>query len=350
MLHMYSFLRGFLISDKETPELKESPSQPSIYALTLQSELMKLGYIMSYELMLSLSDARAIEIYKSIIANIKFLIGDDGEYEPFYKNFPESVISKSDYELLVDQVSSYLCVSLSMHLGEYGAYSYTPEETEKVIDESIIEPVKYKLIRKGYYSELHTAFTTMVSCNNSLTTSDKLFIKWFTEQENGNVTLPEAIPFKETLCFLHSLGIKNLPIKTPTDVLRIAEYMSIKLDTTTYTTDTNKVGDVLNNMSTVKFRKFTRPERRELLDLLERTSCSLDDMYADRLRWIRLGEIIHPGQYAKAYPKAFKAFNALRNEKIKTWNKALTAALNECFKTGVFSETLEALITQRPGE
>ncbi|MGL5689231.1 MAG: hypothetical protein ACRDD8_00305, partial [Bacteroidales bacterium] len=46
----------------------------------------------------------------------------------------------------------------------------------------------------------------------------------------------------------------------------------------------------------------------------------------------------------------FKAFNALRNEKIKTWNKALTAALNECFKTGVFSETLEALITQRPGE
>ncbi len=65
-------------------------------------------------------------------------------------------------------------------------------------------------------------------------------------------------------------------------------------------------------------------------------------MQERRSRWLRVGKVLHPGEYAGRYPKTFAAFQRLRNEKVRTWASAVENA-----------PTLDAkldLLTQRPGE
>jgi hypothetical protein len=126
-------------------------------------------------------------------------------------------------------------------------------------------------------------------------------------------------------------GILNSHIKTATDVLRLAVALSD--------------GDV-SLASSVKFTKFTRAWRRTLLAWLERTGNPVEDMLRWKKRWIRLGERLHPGDYAEVFPKTYAAFKALRNdERVVTFNsqmEALLAARN--------AESALRMLESRPGD
>ncbi|MGK0358146.1 MAG: hypothetical protein ACI9U2_000429, partial [Bradymonadia bacterium] len=119
--------------------------------------------------------------------------------------------------------------------------------------------------------------------------------------------------------------------KTATDILRLAVVMS--------------EGDV-SLAEVVKFRLVTRAERRLLLALLNRCRSPIEDMFRYPKRWIRLGERLHPGEYAKRFPHAFKAFKAVRaGDRPETFNSRVEAA----FEAGKLDEALE-ILTARPGE
>jgi hypothetical protein len=61
-------------------------------------------------------------------------------------------------------------------------------------------------------------------------------------------------------------------------------------------------------------------------------------------RWVRLGEILHPGEYKKLFPKSYEVFNKIRNEKVTSWY----GLLNESFKKGL--ENGLRVLSQKPGE
>ncbi len=62
--------------------------------------------------------------------------------------------------------------------------------------------------------------------------------------------------------------------------------------------------------------RMTRAERRCILALLsaypEQALC--EDMHRYRALWVRIGETLHPSEYASRYPKAHRAFMALRKK------------------------------------
>jgi len=90
-----------------------------------------------------------------------------------------------------------------------------------------------------------------------------------------------------------------------------------------------------------------RALRRALLGALENCNNSLEeDMLRHKSKWIRLGEILHPGQYAERFPRAFAAISKLRkNQPIATFASKTEAAL----KSNDWAKALELLKT-RPGE
>ena len=308
---------------------------------TLQAHLMQWGYMLDEEAFtqLSKSDLSFIEKFNNeVITYLKEITGGKRNYQPLYKNFPSEVMSMSDFELYINAI---------MHYWSNGTWEPSTVEYEKPIK---FEKIKYKMIKYGTSERFSRIFTDLVSINTSLTPSDLEIVKWFVD--NGEkLVFPDVIPFKENLCTLAGMGLEGLPVKTPTDVLRIAVHLSggnislpkvprreVRTNRWSRSTSYNVARDKF------KFKKFKRKERKYLLGLLEKTNCDPKEMILKNQRWVRLGEILHPMEYKNLYPKAANAFNKIRNEKVQSWYGMLNEAFNVSLEKGL------KVLSQRPGE
>lgn len=122
-------------------------------------------------------------------------------------------------------------------------------------------------------------------------------------------------------------------IKTATDVLRLITAMSD--------------GDVSLAENT-KFRNLKRSERRIIMNLLAGCGNTAEDMNRYAGRWIRVGEKLHPGEFAKneRYTKVVQAFGVIRNDgKIQSFAGKVDAAIASGDVVTVVS-----LLKKRPGE
>lgn len=312
-----------------------------IAVATVQSHLMEWGYMLDQDAFFELSKSDLSFITKfndEVISYLKEVMGGKRNYQPLYKNFPQEVMSMSDFELYINAILHY------WSNGEWEPSTVTYEKPIK------FEKIKYNLIKFGTQERFSQIFTDLVSINTSLSPQDLNIVKWFVES-GEKLVFPDVIPFKENLCTLAGMGIEGLPVKTPTDVLRIAVHLSGG-DISLPKVPEKKVR--ANRWTTLhvenperekfKFKKFTRKERKYLLGLLENTNCDPKEMALKDQRWVRLGEILHPMEYKKLYPKAANVFNKIRNEKVKTWY----GILEDSFKKGL-EEGLKVL-SQRPGE
>lgn len=312
-----------------------------IAVATVQSHLMEWGYMLDQDSFteLSKSDLSFIVSFNDeVIAYLKEVMGGKRNYQPLYKNFPQEVMSKSDFELYINAILHY------WSNGEWEPSTVTYEKEIK------FEKIKYNLIKFGTQERFSQIFTDLVSINTSLSPQDLSIVKWFVES-GEKVIFPNVIPFKENLCTLAAMGMEGLPVKTPTDVLRIAVHLSggdislpkvpeKEVRASRWTTQRIENPE----RSKFKFKKFTRKERKYLLGLLENTNCDPKEMALKDQRWVRLGEILHPMEYKKLFPKSADVFNKIRNEKVQTWY----GVLNDSFKKGL--EDGLKVLSQRPGE
>lgn len=332
--NIVQFRNGFInlpLSKSYNPEL----------AMSVVSELMQFGYLLNEEAIrhLSCSDEKdIIKFHSEIIGYIKKMTGSNRDYTPFWKGFPQEVMEKTELELWMHQIIHYLSN------GKYEPNEWTQER------EKAFEHIDYNIITVGNEQTFNNIFTNSVSVNQSLTQDDREIIVWFVS--NGyDLIFPDTIPFKENLCVLASMGLP-VPIKTVTDVLRIATYMSggdvslpkvppAKIRFNAWTT--KKIDNP--EREKFKFKNFSRKERRFLLNLIEKSNLSTSEAVLKLGRWIRLGEKLHPGDYVEKFPKAFNFFNTLRNKKVISWY----GELEKAFKEESFDNALNKL-SERPGE
>lgn len=204
-----------------------------------------------------------------------------------------------DYEFYAHQILHYLFDA-----------SYFPIE-----DKGTEEYVKYSPYLRDSYTKITICddtklcdiCKTICSATQSLTQYDKECLDYFYNHwqeltQSSQDCFPDEIPFKETACILYNYGVV-LP-KTITDVLRQIVYEC--------------KGDITLENPT-KFKKYSRANGRRILNQINTVIdnyTSFDDAMADMkkyaLHWIKLGEILHPGEY-KQYQTALQAFTILRN-------------------------------------
>lgn len=332
--NIVSLKKGFVTSPNDGMDNRIAVS-------TVQSHLMQWGYMLDEDAFtnLSKSDLSFItNFHNEVISYLKNLKGGKYDYKPLYKNFPEEVMSLSNSELFWNAIC---------HYWSNGTWEPSTVEYEKPIK---FEKIKYNMIKYATEDRFNRIFTDLVSVNTSLVPQDLEIIKWFVETKQ-TLVFPDTIPFKENLCTLAAMGIENLPVKTTTDVLRIAVHLSggdislpkvpaekIRLNRWSSAKSTNP------ERVKFKFKKFSRKERKYILSLLENSNCDPKEMSLKDQRWVRLGEILHPGEYKSLYPKSYNAFKLLRESKVRSWY----SILNNAFEKGL-GEGIDVL-SQRPGE
>ncbi len=313
-------------------------------ATTLQAKLMEYGYMMqedAFKMACLATEEQITNTYESIMNYLRPLMGSS-VHEAMYKNFPQEVMEKSDCELFVNAI---------LHYWSEGAW--TPLSIEKSRGVKF-EKVKFTMLKLTDLNGFLEIFTNLTKINQSLMPQDLEVIKWFANS-GFELRFPNQIPFKENLCTLAAMGL-DVPVWQTTDVLRIAVHMSggdISLPAvpakTTYGHRTpfgRNVGTVANvARDSFKFKKFNRQERKQLLSLLEKTTDGAESMVNRDERWFRLGEILHPGEYKRLYPKSFEMFRQIRRGlTLKTRNKMNPVRKHELPKVRTWNSVLNQLL------
>lgn len=311
-----------------------------LLSMSVASELMQFGFVLDQGAISLLAHSTKTEITKfhtEVIDYLKDITGGKRNYTPFWKGFPDDVMEKSEAELWSHQIAHYISN------GRYEPSEWT------ITRKTAFEQPKYTIITSGDDTMYQKIFTDLVSVNQSLTPDDLNTVKFFVS--SGEMLIfPPSIPFKENLCTLAGMGL-DVPVKTVTDVLRIAVHMSggdISLPAVPikYVRASRWSSSKIPNpdREKFKFKKFTRAERKYLLGLLEKTNCDVKEMVLRKNRWIRLVHPLHPGEYKAKFPKAFDAINKLRNDKVKSWYGDVDEAFRKSFIDGVTK------LSERAGE
>jgi len=253
-------------------------------ALTMQAEIMNLGFIMTkdlFNIVAKISKKHLKKIYKTVITSLKELVGADVEYKAFYPNFPQQVIESSHYELFFNAMLHY-----------WTSGEWTPKY-ETLPRELCYEDIKFKELDVCTEKEFMTIFDKIVTSNDSVSKYDKSVIEFFIDNYSS-LKIPETIPFKENMCIVagklidKGRSIKSF-IKTATDILRIATYLSD--------------GDV-SLAKNSKFKSFPRRQRKVFAQAIELVA-TLEDLQRHRNKWVKLFHSLHIGTYgSKLYDLA----------------------------------------------
>lgn len=303
------------------------------YVSTINKNIENLGYTFSEVLFNALclySKEELGRFYIELITMLKNMKGANVEYNPMYPNFPAQVMESEYIDLYINAI---------VHYWSNGNLLPVSEKKERL---PLFDEGKVEVLDLGDPKDLDTIFINLVNSKTSLSQTDKEDIAWFFENMHVTSMLPEKIPHKEnaayvckifTECGTDGVDIRFRYLKTPTDILRFATALSD--------------GDVSLATDT-HFRNFKRSERRLILQLLQLYKGNIEvDMVKHRMKWIRLGEKLHPTEprMAARYPKVAEAFERLRNEKVRTKSGAIEAAIkSENWHTAI------SLLSYNPGE
>lgn len=300
---------------------------------SFNTNIQSLGYTLSPRAIRALertSEVTTVHLMETALQTLKLKKGVHA-YSPMYPNFPKQVMEASECELYFNAFFHYFSFQVVDHTGNPDDI-WLPQY-DKVRRRHLDEKVKMEVIDLITEEEVHELATAIATSNTSISQSDKDDLRTFFNA--GYLMMPKLVPNKENLAHLGSMFIDtNVDLaphfKTTTDILRLATAMS--------------AGDVSLSEDS-KFRCFKRPERRALLMMLDNCAALEEDMLRWKERWLRLGEVLHPGDYAKRFQKTFRAFNALRNTKIRTIRTHVEAAVRG-------GETVKALtlLSTRPGD
>jgi hypothetical protein len=297
-------------------------------------ELEALGFVLADEVVSRLSTLSPVEAARTLrdaTQGVRELVGGHRQHEPLHPGFPGQVMALSDAQLYLNALSHYVSLRRMPTTGE---------QRPPLLNNRLP-----RIVELGSVEDFETIFTRLAGSAASLTAQDQADLVWFVRQYRADVfrLLPAKFPFKENLALLGAQLVMHVGddertqrflhehLRTATDVLRLAVALS--------------GGDVSLATST-RFARFPRAQRRLLLALLDRSNGLIEDMHRRVEPFKRLGERLHPGEYAERYPKAAAAFAVVRGRlPFVSFNSRVEVAL-AAGNVRAAAQALEA----RPGE
>ena len=307
-------------------DAKESGNEATnkLLSLSLNAEMMNLGFIMSETLCNSVNKLNVEQIKRladELVTELRELKGVHVSHKPVYPNFPEQVMEASNLELYANALTHYW--SNGQWLPEYQSLSKP----------YAFETTKFKEISLADEDAFKNVFTQLMLSNDSLSEEDKAIIEWFMlNYPQSELAYPEIIPFQENKSVAAAILLAQDKDITPlitntTDVLRVATYLS--------------EGDV-SLASNTKFISLPRNLRKKIVTQLERV-ISEEDIGRHKNKWKALMHGLHVGDYSK---KVYSIASKLRNnERLESFYGKLEYALN----TNDIHSAI-ALLKTRPGE
>lgn len=303
--------------------------------------------------------------HSSIIQSLKKLKAGHVDYVPLFSGFPDKVpselehFSKRFYGLMGNVLglftngqtldSGVIVPEWLFDLNEFGADPITQFQDlglflRGIENQKAREEDTAKSLSKIRFVSEHEGWmigqeylNRVLSAKSSIKETLKDDIEKLLELYDVGVIDAEKITFKETKTYLlkHYWEKGDYEsacelVTSPTDFLRLFASLT--------------GGDVSLSQK-IKFPKLARKQRNLVVQTLNGFPNLAEDLNRYRGLWIAIGRGLHVGEYRTKYTNVATAFNALRNEKIETWNTVVESNLSN----GSYQAVL-GLLKQRPSE
>lgn len=297
----------------------------------LLQNLESLGFTLSPALadaVRTFSTSRLAEFQRELVGVLEKAVGGHRTYRPMYPDFPASVMAASEATLYLNAWLHYVTRLLPDSTG-------APRP-------ALDERPPLRAVDLGTKEEFEGIFTTLLRSKGAWSAVDQDDVAWFVLEYGDDVArlVPAEIPSKENSAYFAALLLQwtsvadevvGPRVKTATDVLRVAAALC--------------GGDVSLALPT-KFGKLPRGVRKRMLTWLERSGDPTEDMLRRPERWKRLGERLHPGEFAERCPRTAAAFAVVRSG---ASHPTFRRAVEGCLARGDL-EAAVATLAQRPGE
>jgi len=324
--------------------------------ITLTKELGELGYSLTPEALLYLSDLDMTNIMKEVIPHLHEMFHPGEVWKPLYPGFPDQVISKTEKELWEDQHQLYDTMDYDEFLKNNPWY--TEEELEEIEDSRREFHHPEKVLGVMNEQDLLNVFKSILASGNSLHAETREELKWFLENY-PDFELPEKIPFKETMCVVMSYR-DDYKANDINDILRYGIYSM---------GGNPELVNVPKKIKSISWRRTADTDNKEWRNLKasRKTRVAIlsriDEVVSNRKlnvcipdakkfygHWLLLSERVHPGEYSHKFPNASQFFRVLKSKslskKYKTWN----SMLQEKYNSGEDIVEIAKYISNRPGE
>lgn len=296
---------------------------PRAEVATVLSNMAFYGYtpaLPALEALQTLTGSRLAEFWDELQPVLAQITGADRNMGDFvvYKNFPQEVLSMSEGQYWFNQILMYLGAPNEWFQEDAEARAPLNDKLKlKVLglaSDVALANIYDALVRaKARWTDAQSEQAVALAC--ALPVSD-LDLSDFGFKENGINLIAASLEFDGTVT-----------ISDATDVLRLAAAMSDQ--------------DV-SLQKTLRFRNFTRGERRFLLSLLEASKNLRADLTLRSELWKKLLARLHPGDFK--FEKVTATYDALFKGSLLGFNAAVEA--NLLTKEKLVLEQLQ----HRPGE
>lgn len=329
------------------------------FAFVMAAELAKLGYRVSNpELLEEGADSLFLD-HASLIDTLVEMRGGDVQHVPLFKDFPGS-FSNED---VIEHGTPYVHGLGSEWHTEWKRVLSSIPQTKQIFEEGKVDQENRKsdahtewidmklvpaedalsLLRDWMYNTLYAQSSIKQEWHDDL----RALLKHF-----GTEGIDfERVVMKENRAFLLEFFWKEDLYQavigltsSPTDLLRLFASLT---------------GTDISLGNKIKFPKFSRKQRRAVLGALELCPNLEEDLVRYRGLWLNVARYIHPGSYAKKMPKVARAFKALAENKITTFNgltdklvadNSINALMDHLqHRPGVFARKLHELLRKFPG-
>ena len=332
---------------------------------TMMKNIESLGFTFSTNLISALVEAdNFIEVFNYILRKLKRMVGATMNYKPMYPNFPKQLMEISDMELYMNAIMHYYGDAVGLRI---------IPKYEKEYRSPLLEVTQLTVIDYGTEDEYNEMFFQLIESNTSISETDMTDLKHYLSSMNTQdmeELLNLNISYKEILAVVSVSIIDKFtkagetPIQishvlaqlfnTVNDVLRLATALSdgdVSLaENTKYITFSRPVRRIL--LGTINELRRNEIRQAEKANVATTTSRVIDNLVEDMLRfkmkWLRLGEKLHPREYDRKYVLTALAFYKLReNIKIETFNSKVEKYLKNPITS--FNKFM-VLMQSRPGD
>lgn len=255
------------------------------------------------------------------------------------------------------------------------------------------ERVSFKVVDLGddFETDARKLFESLLARTQALSPDDRdALVSIVTELRSRVIAwLPATIPVKENVALVLGTLLREcapedvLPVakrflRTATDVLRVLEVLAggdggllhdvvqarTRRDDRRWSARTLKMAsrqateDIVVSIKVHRYKRvgrISRPIRRALFSILESfdRDALVEDMLRHDARWVGLGELLHPHEWAARYPNVARAFSILRKrapdgtpaEAFQTFYGKVESA-----RLAGDTQAMLALLRGRPGE
>lgn len=324
-LHQVLIANGYLIiaDPAEALPLEGAIGNPRL--ATVVRNTMYYGYIPSLETLErlnSLNDEQLETFWKPTEKALKELTADNRKMDEFvvYQNFPQEVLEMSEGEYWIKQILMYFGFDKKL---------FREEKRER---DPLFENVQMKVLHLADDETPAKVYESLVQNKSRWTVPQLAHVQFLSQALRVSTFQMADVGFRENGIQMVNFLLDNNPeanciVEDATDVLRLAALRS--------------EADIALRQK-VKFKSFSRRERRFFCEILEGSKNLESDIAERQGLWKRFLRSLHPGDHG--CKRVSKAYDDLYNGRLKSFAANVEA--------GIINANPEVLglLQSRPGE